>query len=108
VLNKYSMLDEVTPIQFNLIQNYPNPFNDRTIIKYCVAYKTRVQLTVINSDGDVIEKLIDEEKKAGTYEVEFDTCANHSDLVRNLANGNYFYRLDAGDYSSERKMVLQK
>jgi len=99
-------MNEFIPSEFYLAQNYPNPFKGKTIIKYCVAYKTRVQITVHNTEGEEIEKLVDEEKKPGTYEVEFSTC--HSCVSRNLSDGFYFYRLDAGDYSIEKKMSLQK
>ena len=62
---------EISPIQFYLSQNYPNPFREKTVIKYCVAYKTRVQITIYNSAGKEIEKLVDAEKEAGTYGVGF-------------------------------------
>jgi hypothetical protein len=102
MLNNNSLMDEVTPLEFYLSQNYPNPFKDKTVIKYCVAYKTNVQITVYDSEGNVIEKLVDEEKKPGTYEVIFQSAVGN----RQLAIGTYFYRLNAGDYSSEKKMVL--
>jgi len=104
MLNNNSIMDRVIPLEFYLSQNYPNPFKDRTTIKYCIAYKTRVQLTVYNSNNEMIEKLVDEEKNPGTYEVEFQSAVGN----RQLANGNYFYRLEAGDYSSEKKMQLLK
>lgn len=104
MLNNNSFLDEVIPLQFRLSQNYPNPFKAKTIIMYCIAYKTRVKLTVYNSDGDEIAKLVDEEKIPGTYEVVFQSA----DSNKQLASGNYFYRLEAGDYISEKKMLLQK
>jgi 5-hydroxyisourate hydrolase-like protein (transthyretin family) len=97
-------MDELEPSEFYLAQNYPNPFKEKTIIKYCVAYKSRVQLTVYNSEGKVIEELVDEEKKPGTYKVEFSTVETHRDA--SLQSGKYFYRLEAGDYSSEKKMQL--
>ena len=99
-------MNEFIPSEFFLSQNYPNPFKEKTIIKYCVAFKTRVQLTVYDSDGGAIEKLVDEEKLPGTYEVEFSVC--HSCESRNLPNGFYFYRLKAGDYSSEKQMEIIK
>ena len=71
MLNNNSLMDEVIPLEFFLSQNYPNPFKEKTVIKYCVAYKTRVQITVYDSEGKEIEKLVDEEKSPGTYEVEF-------------------------------------
>jgi len=100
MLKKESEIDEELPLEFYLSQNYPNPFKDKTIIKYCVAYKTRVQITVYNTEGEVIEKLIDEEKKSGTYELNWNAA--------NLPSGVYFYRLQAGDFVQTRKMILLK
>ena len=82
--------DEMIPAKFYLSQNYPNPFSDKTKIKYCVAFKTRVSLEVYNPKGEMIVKLFDEEQKAGTYEIEFDAS--------NLKEGVYFYRLEAGNH----------
>jgi hypothetical protein len=104
MLENNSFIDEVTPLQFRLSQNYPNPFTEKTMIKYCIAYKTRVKLTVYNSEGEEIQKLIDEEKTAGTYEVVFQSAAGN----KQLASGNYLYVLEAGDYKSEKEMFLQK
>ena len=64
--NNNSIMDEVTPLEFHLSQNYPNPFNEKTQFKYCVAYKTRVQITVYDYEGKEIEKMVDEEKSPGT------------------------------------------
>ena len=113
MLNKNSILDDVTPLEFYLSQNYPNPFKDRTTIKYCVAYKTRVKLTVYDPEGEEIEKLVDEEKKPGTYEVEFSVFHLHGSLPDNRTCGNlsgekYYYRLEAGSFKSEKKMLLIK
>jgi photosystem II stability/assembly factor-like uncharacterized protein/flagellar hook assembly protein FlgD len=98
-------MDEVTPLEFFLSQNYPNPFKEKTIIKYCVAYKTRVQITVYNHKGKEVEKLVDEEKTPGTYEVEFSALKCHSGESRNLPNGYYYYRMSTEDYSSEKKWL---
>jgi len=106
MLNNNSLMDEVIPLEFYLSQNYPNPFKEKTSIKYCVAYKTRVQITVHNSKGEVIEKLVDEEKQPGTYEIEFTTAEAHRDP--SLQNGNYYFRLEAGDYTNEKKMQMIK
>lgn len=104
MLNNNSRMDEVTPLEFHLGQNYPNPFKDKTVIKYCVGYKTRVKLTVLDAEGEVIETLVDEEQKAGTYEVVFKSavCSLQS------ATESYYYRLEAGEYISEKKMILEK
>jgi hypothetical protein len=106
------LMDEITPLKFYLSQNYPNPFKERTVIKFCVPYKTRVQLKVYNSEGKVIKKIIDEEKKPGTYEVEFfsnpdnksyDVGGELYEPKQDLNDGYYFYRLETDSYTSEKK-----
>jgi hypothetical protein len=92
------------PLRFQVRQNYPNPFRGRTTIKYCVAYTTMVKLTVYDCAGKTIERLVDEEKKAGTYEVEFLPAAGS----RHLAGGVYVYRLEAGEFSDEKTMELME
>ena len=64
-------MDDLIPSEFYLGQNYPNPFKNKTTIKYCIPYKTKVRITIYNSEGNMIEKLVDEIKEAGTYEFEF-------------------------------------
>ncbi len=69
-----------------------------------MAYKTRVQLTVLNSAGELIVQLVDEEKNPGTYEIEFDASVITSGEARAMYGGRYVYRLKAGDYSSDKEM----
>jgi hypothetical protein len=106
---------ELEPSEFSVGQNYPNPFKEKTVIKYCVAYKTRVQIIVYNSEGKLIEKLVNEEKKPGTYEVEFDVSACHSceSLTDGKAGRNpkgeiYFYHFEAGEFKIVKEMQLLK
>jgi hypothetical protein len=96
-------MDETTPLEFHLSQNYPNPFKEKTKIKYCVAYKTRVQITVSDHNGNVIEELVDDEKAPGTYEVVFKSSSNQIGSIRQLKQGYYSYRMYAGDFVSEIK-----
>ncbi|MCW8813436.1 MAG: T9SS type A sorting domain-containing protein [Ignavibacteriaceae bacterium] len=101
------------PAKYYLYQNYPNPFNPSTKIKYTVPSVTlrqaqsdiNVTLKVYDILGKEITTLVNEEKPAGTYEVEFNS---HSGEVRNLPSGVYFYRLKAGAYIETKKMVLLK
>jgi hypothetical protein len=88
------------PSEFYLGQNYPNPFNEKTTIKYCVPYKTRVKITIHNSEGNMIEKLVDEVKEAGTYEVKFNGNI--------LSSGEYFYIIKAEDFIQTKTMLLLK
>lgn len=103
-----SLMNEFEPSEFYLSQNYPNPFMERTVIKYCVAIRARVILTVFDTEGKEIEKLVDEEQNPGTYEVEFSALRCHSGKSGNLTGATYYYRLEAGNYKNEKKMELQK
>ena len=98
-------MQEFIPSEFYLSQNYPNPFNDKTLIKYCVAYKTRVRIAVFNHLGDVMEELVNDEKQPGTYVVEFNTSESHFGESRKLDQGKYSYRMQAGSFTSEIKWL---
>jgi hypothetical protein len=86
--------------EYLLHQNYPNPFNPETKISFNISKQCNVSLTVYNSLGQVIEVMINKEMIAGYYEIDF--------LARNLPSGIYFYKLQAGRFSSIKKMVLMK
>ncbi|MBK9099543.1 MAG: hypothetical protein IPM14_15815 [bacterium] len=103
-----SLINEFEPSEFYLSQNYPNPFKERTVIKYCVAFRARVILTVFDTEGKEIEKLVDEEQNPGTYEIEFDASTCHPCESRDPNGNTYYCRLIAGDYKCEKKMSLQK
>ena len=104
-LGSYEYSDEVyveslAPTDFVLEQNYPNPFNPSTSIKYGVAVKSHIVMKVFNALGSEVAILINEEKPAGSYEVELDAA--------NLPSGIYFYRLQTGDFIETKKMMLLK
>jgi hypothetical protein len=88
------------PTCFTLEQNYPNPFNPSTKISYQLPVRGNVTLRVFNSLGEEIRTLIDEQKDAGNYEIEF----NASDLP----SGIYIYKINAGNYTAVKKMILLK
>jgi len=88
---------------FSLNQNYPNPFNPTTNIGFRIASASGggfVTLKVYDILGREVATLVNEEKPAGNYEVEFDGGA--------LASGIYFYKLQTGNYTSVKKMILIK
>ena len=95
--------DEVIPLNFYLSQNHPNPFRNKTTIKYCVAYKTRVMISVFSTNGNLIDKLVDEEKEAGTYKIEFSVQNRGHDLT----GGIYIYELKTESYSCKKEMLIQ-
>ncbi len=100
---KYSNVIDVevnTPSVFILKQNYPNPFNPSTKIKYSVPRTSQVQIKVFDVLGNELATLVNAEKPAGTYELNWEAT--------NLPSGVYFYRLTAGSYAALRKMVLVK
>ncbi|HSW56406.1 MAG TPA: T9SS type A sorting domain-containing protein [Ignavibacteriaceae bacterium] len=78
---------------FVLHQNYPNPFNPSTVISYQLPVSSDVTLKVYDILGNEIATLVNEEKPAGTYEVEFNI---YSDEGRNLSSGIYFYQIKVG------------
>ncbi len=92
--------EELIPAEFALSQNYPNPFNPSTKITFSVPSKSSVSLDVFNILGQKIMTLLSGEYNAGTYTVEFNASR--------LSSGVYFYRLQAGEFSSVKKMILQK
>ncbi|OGU76915.1 MAG: hypothetical protein A2V93_07575 [Ignavibacteria bacterium RBG_16_34_14] len=85
---------------FILLQNYPNPFNPKTIIKYAVPMFSNVSLKVYDILRNEIAAIINEEKSAGNYEVNFDGT--------DLSSGVYFYRLQAGTFTDTKKFILMK
>ncbi|MBL1121836.1 MAG: T9SS C-terminal target domain-containing protein [Ignavibacteriae bacterium] len=93
--------------EFNLFQNYPNPFNPNTVISYQLPVISNVTLKVYDLLGREIVTLVNEEKPAGTYEVEFNS---HSGLsgIRDLPSGIYFYQLKTGNYIETKKMLMIK
>lgn len=85
---------------FILYHNYPNPFNPSTKIKYSIPQTSNVVIKVFDILGNEIATLVNKEKSAGTFDVEFNASG--------LPSGIYFYRLQAGRYVETRKMVLLK
>lgn len=99
----------VTPVNqvvnsFSLWQNYPNPFNPKTSIQYVIDSQQFVTLKVYDILGNEIATLVNEDKPAGEYEVEF----NASSGIGNLVSGIYFYKLKAGNFIQTKKMILLK
>jgi hypothetical protein len=98
------------PTEFSLSQNYPNPFNPSTKIKFSVPYvgsrdRVSVQLKIYDVLGNDIATLVNEEKPAGSYQVEF----NSRGLInQTLPSGIYFYQLRAGEFIQIKKMILIK
>ncbi|MBK9098052.1 MAG: T9SS type A sorting domain-containing protein [bacterium] len=96
--------DEDVIKSFELFQNYPNPFNPNTVISYQLSVISNVTLQVYDVLGNEVATLVNEEKPAGEYQVEFiPSSINH-----HPSSGIYFYQLRAGDFVQTKKMVLIK
>ncbi|MCB9207559.1 MAG: T9SS type A sorting domain-containing protein [Ignavibacteriales bacterium] len=91
---------EQIPIEYSLSQNYPNPFNPSTRIKFGIPKESKVSLVIYNILGQVVEKLVDQQLKAGYHEVEFNSSI--------YSSGIYFYRIQSGDFVETKKMILLK
>ena len=97
-----SELKAEIPTQYELSQNYPNPFNPSTRIRFGLPAASHVTLRVFNVLGQVVDELVNETRDAGYYVVDWKPM---------LANGVYFYRLDAqavesGSHFSETKRLI--
>ena len=88
------------PNFYSLQQNYPNPFNPATKITYTIPKAGNVQLKVYDILGREVASLVNEVKQPGVYTVNFNAS--------NYASGIYFYRIQSGDFSAVKKMVLVK
>ena len=88
------------PTVFKLYNNYPNPFNPSTSIKYDVPKNTFVNLSVYDILGKLVTNLVNQDMTAGRYDAVWD--------AKNYASGTYIYRLEAGEFTDVKKMILVK
>lgn len=88
------------PGEFKLYQNYPNPFNPTTTIKYNLHKSNDVTLKIYNLIGQELETLVNGFQTAGKHEINWQP--------NGLPSGIYFYRLQSGEFSQAKKLILQK
>lgn len=88
------------PDKFELTGNYPNPFNPSTKIRFALPKSGFVELKVYSITGQLVATLLDENKSAGYYELNFEGG--------NLSSGIYLYRLISGSNYQTKKMLLIK
>jgi len=87
-------------LKYYLAQNFPNPYNPSTLITYSIAAQSNVTIKIYNVLGKLITTLVNENKEAGNYQVNFNAAG--------LGNGVYFYKIQAGNYTATKKMLLLK
>lgn len=95
-----SVVDGTMPIEYNLAQNYPNPFNPVTTISFSLPEAGLVNITVINSVGQVVHELVNRNMDVGVHSINFS--------AENLPTGVYFYTISANSFTQTKKMILLK
>lgn len=90
--------ENTSPVGYFLNQNYPNPFNPSTEISFSLAKSSFVTLEVYNSLGQKVAALINDKMNPGSYKVKFNAS--------NLSSGIYYYKIQAGEFHSVKKMLL--
>jgi hypothetical protein len=94
------LLESKIPSHFLLKQNFPNPFNNATNIEFQIPKDAQVVIKVYDQAGKEVATVLDMFLRAGYYPVRFDS--------RGFASGTYLYRLTAGKYFDEKKMIILK
>lgn len=100
LLESTDVVTGAQPVQFALQQNHPNPFNPTTSISYSLATDSSVRLALFNALGQQVKVLDEGQRPAGEHRVTLDASG--------LASGVYLYRLEAGNFVDQKKMVLIK
>ena len=88
------------PTEYSLAPAYPNPFNPSTTIEYSLPKSAEVRLVIFNILGEELVRLVEERQEAGVHSTVWNAVG--------LPSGIYFYRLDAGNFSQTKKIVLLK
>jgi len=91
------------PSELTLDQNYPNPFNPTTTVRYGLPKSSRVNLRIMNTRGQTVKTLVDEEKSAGWYTVTWD---GKNESGQQVSSGIYLYLLETNEGSILKKMTL--
>ena len=93
------------PSSHLVVQNYPNPFNPVTNINYVIFENSKVQITIYDILGNVVNNLYNGYQSVGTKTIKWDATNNVGDLV---GSGVYFYKVQVGEsYSINRMMYLK-
>ncbi|MBL8017130.1 MAG: T9SS type A sorting domain-containing protein [Ignavibacteria bacterium] len=91
---------EIEAGSFVLRQNYPNPFNPNTHILFELPVESFVKLSIFDSKGSLVKQLINKTLRAGYHDVMW--------RAEDASSGIYFYKLEAGNFTDQKKMVLIK
>lgn len=88
------------PSDYKIYQNFPNPFNPTTTIKFDILKSSFVSLQVFDQTGRIVEELVNQNLKSGSYSVNWD--------AKSRPSGIYYYRISTPDFTKTMKMSLVK
>ncbi len=88
------------PVEFRLEQSYPNPFNPSTTINFSIPSSSFVFLKIYDVNGKEVAVIIKKELPEGNHSIKWNAA--------DLSSGVYFYRLEAGNFSATKKLLLLK
>ena len=97
--------DEVQIARTELKGNYPNPFNPETLISFDIKVKTPVRIEIYNTKGQLVRTLVNEWIDKGHHQVIWNGKDKNG---HSCASGVYQYRMQAGEYVANRRMMLLK
>ncbi|HHV36528.1 MAG TPA: choice-of-anchor D domain-containing protein [Candidatus Cloacimonetes bacterium] len=104
--NTTSAEDDISPAATTQLNgNYPNPFNPETTISYNMKEAGAVSIDIYNIKGQLVKHLVKGEMPPGEHRVVWNGRDNNN---RAVASGVYFLKMNAGDYSASRKMIMMK
>ena len=99
------VLEETPPplTKFKLYENFPEPFNPVTSIRFDLPQNCHVALRIYNERGALVATLLDEEREMGMYTVQW---RGLNEQGRPVSSGAYLYKIEAGEFSDAKKMIL--
>jgi len=97
--------DAGIPREYSLDQNYPNPFNPDTRITFSLPKKEMTSLVIYNTLGQAVRTLVASDLAAGSHTYTWDGMDDSGQAV---TSGIYVYRLNSGDHSESKRMVLMR
>jgi len=106
IISGIDKLKSGVPLAYALYQNYPNPFNPSTVMRFALPFSSTVKIEIYNILGEKIREIVNEQRGAGYYELNFNSSG--------LASGVYLYLLQATstdgktNFRDTKKMVLLK
>ena len=97
--------EETMPSGYSLHQNYPNPFNPVTKLRYDLPENSHVNITIFDILGREVKTIVNQYQNAGYRSITWNATNDHGHSVN---AGVYLYRIQAGNYTLAKKMVLLK